>query len=506
MLILKNEKMEKIKYFIIAISVILAFSCESILEPPIKGQVALEDLLSTEDGIITAVNGTYQPLQSLYQGNILVLTEKANDDGWCWRKEIEPDFFIITSTYSEVQSIWTLLYRGITRANSVIDNIQEVDFSNETLKKACEGQAKFLRAYYYFNLVRLFGEAPLIVNEIIYREDAEQPRASIEAIYTQIKKDLDEAATLLPASYSGGSGMETGRATSNTAIALKSAVSLELEEWSEVVQLTDQIKNHGSLLPDYANNFNGTQENGPGSLFEVQYGGVTGSTTTNISSNLAPPDFNGAANITPTDDNLNGEGGGLTSGNGFVQLFEEGDLRKDVIISGYDIPNFIFPSEPDGSLYYVNKYYNTKDPRGLSTWNYPLIRVAEVYLNRAEALNEIGYQANGEAFEYLNKTRVNAGLTALTSVDLPDQNAFRTALRKERRIELSFECKRYFDLNRWGILNEVIQYQMDITGGLTFPTNKMINHPITGKKYFLYPIPAIEYANNANLTDQNPGY
>jgi hypothetical protein len=498
--------MKRIKYIIITISIILTYSCQSILEPPIKGQVALEILLSTEDGIVTAVNGSYQPLQALYQGNILVLTEKANDDGWCWRKETEPDFFIITSTFSDIQSIWTLLYRGITRANSILDNMQQVDFKSQSKKNACEGQSKFLRAFYYFNLVRLFGGTPLIVNEIVYREDAEKPRATIEEIYTQIKKDLDDAIALLPATYTGGSGMEVGRATSNAAIALKSLVCLELEEWSEVSQLTDKIKNKGNLLPNYANNFNGTQENGTGSFFEVQYGGVTGATASNISSMFAPPDYSGTAAITPTDDTMNGQGGGLTSGNGFVQLFEPGDLRKDVIMSGYNLANFIFPSKPKGSLYYVNKYYNTKDTRGLSTWNFPLIRYAEVLLVRAEALNETGYSANGEAFTLLNQIRTNAGLTALTSSELPNQSAFRVALRKERRIELSFEVKRYFDLNRYGIMDQVIQQQMDITKGLTFPTKNMITHPITGKKYFLYPIPNIEFANNANLGEQNPGY
>jgi hypothetical protein len=498
--------MKSIKYIITIICTILAFGCESIIEPPIKGEVALDNLLSTEDGIISGVNGAYQPLQTLYQGNILVLTEKANDDGWCWRKEIEPDFFIITPTDGDIQSIWTLLYRGITRANSVLDNMQEVDFESQSTKDACEGQSKFLRAFYYFHLVRLFGSVPLIVNEIIYREDAEQPRASIEETYTQIKTDLDEAIAILPSAYPGGTGMEIGRATSKSAIALKALVCLELEEWNQVVQLTEQIKDQGNLLPNYANNFNGTQENSAGSLFEVQYGGVSGGTTTNISNMFAPPDYNGLAAITPTDDNMNGEGGGLTSGNGFVQLFEEGDLRQSIIINGYDLANFIFPSKPNGSLYYVNKYYNTKDPRGLSTWNFPLIRFAEILLVRAEALNELGYIADGEAFEFLNRTRVNAGLTSLTSNDLPNQNTFREALRKERRIELSFEAKRYFDLNRYGIMHEVIQHQMDVTGGLTFPTNKMITHPITGKKYFLYPVPNIEFANNAKLGEQNPGY
>ena len=207
----------------------------------------------------------------------------------------------------------------------------------------------------------------------------------------------------------------------------------------------------------------------------------------------------------PTDENLQGKGGSLSSGNGFMQLFEANDLRKSTLVQNYGLTNFIDPSKPKGSLYFVNKYYNTVDPRGLSTWNYPVIRYAEILLSRAEALNETKYVADGEAFDILNKIRVNAGLTKLTSATLTNQAAFRQALRKERRIELAFEAKRYFDLNRWGVLESAIQIQMDFLG-LKFPNSKMIDHPITKKKYYLNPIPSIEFVNNANLGSQNPGY
>lgn len=169
------------------------------------------------------------------------------------------------------------------------------------------------------------------------------------------------------------------------------------------------------------------------------------------------------------------------------------------------MPNFIDASRPKGSLFYVNKYYNTSDPIGLSSWNFPLIRYAEVLLVRAEALNETGYLPDGEAFDLLNQIRAQAGLPGLNSDDLPDQNAFRQALRNERRIELGFENKRYFDLNRWGILESAIQPQLDFLG-LEFPSSNTIAHPITGKNYYLYPIPSTEFINNAKLGEQNPGY
>lgn len=480
--------------------------CDTLLSPEPKGQIALDDLLATESGIITAVNGVYEPLHGIYRSDLIRLTELGSDDGWIWRKEVEPDIFIIDETYGGIQNLWSAHYTGITRANTVLNRIGKLEeFSSESLKKSLTGQAQFLRAFYYFNLVRIYGGVPMIVDEITSREDSEKPRGTIQEAYDQIKSDLAEAVALLPDSHQGGPAGQSGMVTSRSAKALLALVHLELEEWEEVVHSSNDLIPIGRLQASYADNFNGTQENGLHSFFEVQYGGVSAATTTQLSNTYAPPDYGGLAAVMPTDERLEGKGGSLSSGNGFMQAFEPGDQRKAVIVADYGLPNFIDPSKPDGSLLFVNKYYNTRDARGLSTWNYPLIRFAEILLARAEALNEAGYASNGEAFELLNQIRTNAGLAPYSASALPDQASFREALRKERRIELSFEAKRYFDLNRWGILEESIQIQMDLLG-LSFPKNRIIVHPITGKKYYLYPLPSIEFVNNANLGEQNAGY
>jgi starch-binding outer membrane protein, SusD/RagB family len=496
--------MKKYLSFILVLSSL--FGCDSILSPEPQGLITVDNLFSTESGIITAVNGAYQPLHDIYKGEFLRITELGSDDGWIWRKEVEPDIFIIDKTYGGIQNIWADHYAGITRTNTIIERASKFKgFTSDVVKNSLIGQAKFLRAFYYFNLVRLFGGVPLIVNEVVSRADAEQQRASIQQVYDRITTDLTEAIQLLPTDNSAKNGNQPGMANAKAARALLVLVNLELERWDAVItQSSDLIKN-GALLPNYANNFNGGQENGSHVYFEVQYGGVASATTTNISNTYSPPDFGGSAAILPTDDNLNGKGGSLSSGNGFVQLFEPGDLRKSTILQNYGLTNFIDPSKPKGTLFFVNKYYNTQDARGLSTWNYPLIRHSEILLARAEALNERGYVANGEAFEILNKIRQNAGLPKLTSEELTNQEKFREALRKERRIELAFEAKRYFDLNRWGLLEESIQKQMDFLS-LKFPKSKIINHPVTKKKYYLNPIPSIEFVNNANLGAQNPGY
>ena len=200
------------------------------------------------------------------------------------------------------------------------------------------------------------------------------------------------------------------------------------------------------------------------------------------------------------------------SSGGFIQAFEAGDNRRDVTLGntfdGTVLSNFIDQTAPDGSLLYVTKFYNEASAlsRQGSPWNFPVYRYADALLVAAEALNEQGYAAGGAAFDYLNQIRTHAGLPALTAADLPDQASFRTALAQERRVEFAFEFKRYFDLNRWGSLGQVIGNQLNLFGGLTFPSSRAPSHPITGKPYYLYPVPDIEFSNNANLGDQNPGY
>jgi hypothetical protein len=481
--------------------------CTGFLELEMKGSTELKQLISTEQGMLTAVNGIYQPLQPLYKGPMQRITDLASDDGWTWRNELEPDLFIVEQGFTFTATIWQQHYLGIGRANVVLDYIDDVtDYTSDKSKSYFSGQAKFMRAFYYFNLVRLFGGVPVLEHQVNTLDEAQVKRSSIAEVYALIENDLADAEQLLPDKYIGV-GSEAGRPTTYSASALKVLVHLEKEEWEKVIEAADKVIEKGVLI-DYAKNFNGTAENGSQSFFEIQYGGVTGSTTTSLSTFYAPSATpSGSALILPTDDRLNGTGGGPSSGGGFVQVFDgrPEDKRKNVILNTYGLPNQIDASQPDGSLYYVNKYYNTVDPVGQSTWNFPLVRYAEILLAKAEALNERAYIPNGEAFTLLNQLRENAGLVPLSSEEAPTRESFRNYIRAERRIELSFECKRYFDLNRWGIMQNVIQPQLDYLN-LKFPDNKMIQHPVTGKDYFLYPLPATEFINNARLGEQNPGY
>ena len=486
-------------------TMVLTLSCEDVLEPAPEGQIRVEDLFSNEENAITAMNGVYNVLPGLYSGgSVPRLADQGSDDGWHWRAEVEVDDYSGVTSDGGIQRIWTDCYTGITRANTVLNGIPEVPiWSSNEMPNIMEGQAKFLRGFYYYHLVRLFGGVPLIAEVIMNIEEAQLPRASLESVYNLMKSDLTDAINLLPTAYSGGRGQEAGRATKYAAQTLLAYVHLELEEWAQAESQANAVIGQVSLL-NYADYFNGTNENGAGTIFEIQYAAPGAGRSNGVDGTFAPPEFNGGAAILPTDDNLNNLQNRPNTGNGFVQAYEEGDLRRDVTLATYGIANFLDPSQPDGSLIYVNKYYNASVQPGESPWNLPVLRYPDPLLIAAEALNEQGYVADGTAFEHLNTVRTNAGLTPLTSADLPTKEDFTTALRQERRMEFAFEFRRLFDLNRWGILASAVGLQLELAGR-TFPTARTSAHPITGKNHFLFPIPLVEFLNNPNLV-QNPGY
>lgn len=496
---------------IFLLPLVILIGCEKILSPELQGQISVDNLVTTQSGIMTLVNGEYSPLIAMYNGTLSRLTDLASDDGWTPRVENDPDYMAVAPGFNFTTNLWSDLYKGIVNANAVLANVDAVsDFTSLALKNSVKGQSYFLRAFYYFNLTRLFGGVPLIINQVNSQEDAQQPRANIEDVYAQIKVDLDSAIALLPTSYNGTLNQEVGRVTSFSAVALKTLVYLETNEWANAVTAANIIiaSNKFNLQDIYENNFNGSAENGPQSLFEVQYSATSGSygSLYQIFAPAAPP-YSSGFTIAPTDDSLviGGVGGPNRGGQSFVQAFEPGDMRKGTIIAAYDIPNVLQSGRPAGTLYYVNKYLNITTPAGQSPWNVPVIRYAEILLANAEALNEIGYEPDGPAFSMLNEVRQKAGLPDLTSTTVTTQSEFRAALQKERRIELSFECKRFFDLNRWGILNAAIQPQLNNIP-TTFPTSKQIINPFTKMPYYLYPIPAYELANNAKMGSQNAGY
>src|SRR5690606_10069208 len=331
------------------------------------------------------------------------------------------DFTTLTNN-GIISSMWNAHYKGILACNAVIDRIGAVAM-DEALKARFVGEVKFLRALQYFNLVRTFGDIPLVTHEITdVQEGYSYDRRPVAEIYTQIISDLTDAEATLPQAYGAA---DMGRATSGAATGLLAKVYLTLQQWEEAAAKAGEIINGGQyiLLDDYAAIFNIGNKNHAESLFEIQYKKGGFGTGSPFNNRFAP---RGSGALVSTI----GAGQGQNQPTADIaDAYESADKRKAVSLAeGYMNGDAFVPDR------YITKYL---DPNLFAANdadnNWPVLRYADILLTRAEALNEQGYVADGEAFDLLNAIRIRAGLAPKYSGTLPDQQAFRLAIEHERR-------------------------------------------------------------------------
>lgn len=448
----------KTKLIIGCLLIMIMTGCKKFLEVVPETALSSATFFTQEADFKQAVNGAYVPLRAIVNGPAYLLGEMHSDNTYYYRnilfgateqQENIADFSIPTSngitTNAHVTNQYRLDYQIIARTNQILATIDKVDFEAGS-KNNLKGQALFLRAYAYFELVRYFGKVPLHLTPVTNRQEAALPLATSEQIYTQIIKDADEAGKLLLPK----SKQEPGRATSGAAKTLLANVYIVQKKWAEAEKLLkDVVTNDGyALMPDYNDAFSTTSgnKNNQESVFEVQFqegsAGYNGSIIYNFiprpitAAELQP--ITGTSNPQP----LSGEGNNAPTPD-IIAAYETGDKRKDISIgyvtlSGSLRANKVYP--------YIKKFAKPHALHGNTGNNWPIYRYSEVLLFLAEVLEEQGKSV--EAAIYLNQVRARAGLAPITSS--------RDAIYKERRVELAFENKRWFDLVRTGKAVEVI--------------------------------------------------
>lgn len=410
-----------------------------------------------------AVNAAYVPFRQMYNERAWVLEEMHSDNSYYARNtlygavdatENVADFAVPTSggvtANDNVLVQYRLNYQIIARANQILALIDGVDFDAEK-KKNLKGQALFLRSFAYFDLVRLFGKVPLHLVPVTGREDAPLPLATTEEIYAQIEKDAKEASSLLL----NKAKQEAGRATSGAAKVVLANLYITQKKWPLAEPLLkDVITNDGyTLMPDYANAFSTTSgnKNNAESVFEIQYMEGSAGYNGNQIYRFIPSPIS-AAEIAPITGTSNPQPTSQESNNiptpDLIAAYEADDKRKDISIgyvtlSGSLADNKVYP--------YIKKYAKTHSLHNNTGQNWPVYRYSEVLLFMAEVLNEQGKPA--EAAPFLNQVRTRAGLAATKATSQADM---REAIFKERRVELAFENKRWFDLTRTGRVKEII--------------------------------------------------
>lgn len=493
--------MKFIKKIVLASAIFACTQCSSdFLDKAPLDTINTSNYPTNAAELVTLVNGAYQPLQwpklynlRMWTTDIMAGNSIVGAGGGTDGIETQDMSNFVTSTDNQgVLDIWRGPWPGILRSNIVLSVAPDLTI-DENIKNRSMGEAYFLRAHYYFILVRYFGDVPLITKPGSSDTDLFPSRVSKDLVYEQIISDLEKAAQLLP-NKSEYSGSDIGRANKGAALGELAEVYLTLgNNWQKVVDLTTQVEGLGfDLNTNYADNFTSSTENSKESLFEVQYesdGGYSFWDNENQASWTSP--FMG-----PRGSNFVGGGFGWNQPTQeFVDSYEANDNRKNITIFYDGAPAF------DGKTYQTN--YSTTGfnvrkflvPLSVSSsydnspLNFPILRFSNILLMKAEALNEL--EQTSQAETSLNKVRNRAGLSNITTG--LSQAAFRNAVLKERRIELAFEGQRWFDLVR--VLNG--QYGLDFLHSIG-KTNATTKH-------LLFPIPQIERDRNPKLT-QNPGY
>lgn len=497
--------MKTIKYFSILIaSMLLIASCSDFLDFRPEGTTTAGAVDYTNpDNIFLSVSAAYATLRSddvhgfSYIGLFEIASDNADkgstpDDSPTMKKI---DNLSFTSTNSLINTTWTGFYNVVSAANYAIGQMSQfIDSlsleSDREYARQCQAEARFIRAYAYFDLVRVFGRIPLIDTTMTSEQLASVPQSSEADIYKFIDNDLDDAIANMPASYSSKSW--AGRATKYSAMALKAKVDMYQQKWDTVAALTDKIIASGQygLLDDFRSVFSVNEENSKESLFEIQ-----SSTFGNESGDKTYCDygyFQGPRGNTPG--NMQGWGFCTPSNNLIAFFASRGDSIRAKATFLYR--GTITPEGDSIKTACTNPVYNGKvyTPSSYNNWNYNgyafdhnprILRYSEVLLMFAEAYAQgATYPATCglSGYDALNMVRARAGLLPET---LTIQNVW-----DERRAELAMEEDRYFDLIRTGQAHDAMS-----AVGKNF---------VVGKNEH-YPIPSNQLQTNTNLT-QNSGY
>jgi hypothetical protein len=494
----KNAVMNYKKYLIIFIIPAALFSCKKYLDKSPLDSVNTSNFWKTPEDAISAINGAYQPMQwpklfnlriwstDIWAGNSIVGAGGGTDG----IETQDISNFVTTTDNAAALDIWRGPAPGILRCNLVLQNVPGMSI-DESLKSRILGEAKFLRATYYFILVRLFGDVPLITVPQNPEDDLRPSRTPKTQVYDLIIQDLTDAIDLLPTKDTYKSG-DAGRASKGSAAGMLAKVYLTLGNYQKTLDLCKQVTSLGyTLNPNYGDNFNPLLKNTNESLFEIQYIGKTNfSFWDNENQSSWVSTFTGPRN----SDFVGGGYGWDQPTQEFVDSYEAGDKRKDQTILYSGCPDF------DGKVYqssYSVTGYNLRKflvPKSISPdydtnpEDFPVLRYADVLLMQAEAENELNQTTEAET--PLNLVRERAGLPDVHNLS---KDAMREKILHERRMELAFEGDRWFDLIR---INNG-QYGLDFLHS--------IGKVNATTKHLLLPIPQKERDSNPNLT-QNAGY
>ena len=474
------------KYIAIIISIVIFVGCSNDfinLVPPSTATVAT--VYKTDKDFQDAIVGCYNALRSQY-GDFYLWDLASDDVVHQWGSDDNRrhlDDYTYQNNENVFNSRWNGYYSLIYRANYILEAIESIDEAEIPKKHAYIAEAKFMRAIAHFDLVRAFGAIPLVTRVILDDEALTMGRDPVNMVYEQIISDLKDAGDVLPASYIG---RDVGRATKGAAKSILGRVYLTNKQFIDAETILKEVTTMGYKLLD---NFNdlwdySKDEHHSEYIFDIEYESdiQLGSSSTN---NFLPQQ----AEVAQMVGGVPGSAGNSnTPSYELIDLFEDHDLRKDIsVATGWTDAEGVFHliNTNQGAKTYTKKYLTSIPRSNDSPANWKVIRYADVLLMLAEALNE--NNKTEEACIYLNMIRDRAGLSQISGLS---KDELREVIYIERRLELSHEGHRIWDLFRTG-------RALQACG------------PLGMQPYMvLFPIPLaqIQVMNNREIFPQNPGW
>ncbi len=458
----------KNKILILILLVVISVGCKKFLTINPTTTLTENTFFKTAQDFQSAINGAYAPLRGIYNSNAWRVEEMHSDNTHYMRfplygavdnDENLADFNIPVSKGSTTFNITSNtrvrdLYRGeyqvISRVNQILSLIDDADIDQD-IKDNVKGQALFLRALSYFDLARLFGGVPLHLTPVSNRFEAALPITPVDSIFIQIESDAQEAIGLLPVK----SVQELGRATKGAARTVLADAYINQRKWDLAEPILHDVIQGGEyqLIDDYADVFSesASNKNNAESVFEIQYKEGTDGYSNNFFIQFIPKPIL-VSEITPILGVTNPQAPDNEAFNiptpDIINAYEPGDKRKDASIAWVTLST---APQVQTSFPYIKKYAKKHALYGNAGMDWPVYRYAEVLLMYAEVLNE--QNKPGEAAHYLDEVRHRAGLK-----DSPasGQTEMRDAIFNERRVELAFENKRWFDIARTDRIQEII--------------------------------------------------
>lgn len=481
----------------LALLIIIVFlaSCEKLINLTPVSELNSSNYYQTSTDFNNALIAAYDALQEKNSIDF-VMNEIRSDNGTEMKYQYEKDLdnFSVSATNELISKFWKIAYKGIFRTNVLLEKIDQADI-DANQKKLIAGQAKFIRAYIYFDLVRYFGDVPLVTKELKLSESYAVRRSSVADVYQLIETDLKDAASALPSVYTGN---DIGRITKGASNAMLAKVYLTQKRYGESKSLLEAVMGDTQagyqLLPSFSNVFSISNQNNKEIIFAIQYSNGTGDGNTfmndfgpgTIGSDVCPGV--GSEHNHPTVD--------------LIRSYEPGDTRKAVTLKEY----IVNPTTHDTVNGPYNRKFLANQLMNDSGVDWPVLRYADVILMYAEVLNELGDLPG--AIVQINKIRERAfgnQLKNYNNVSIPTKEIFRDKVLNERRLELAFENHRWFDLVRTGKALDFLQTEnrlADWKTGTIYLSLAIKMEPFET----LYPIPLDEIEISGGNLTQNEGY